>query len=67
MAQDKIDVVKCLAVANSPLAGSLGRLGFRQEPQGVKMIAWILTPSIDRSYFFDSRHWHVTYADLDGT
>lgn len=67
MEQHKIDVVKCLAVADSPLAGSLERLGFQREPSGVKMIAWILTPSVDRSHFFDPRRWHITYADLDGT
>ena len=67
MAEQKIDVIKCLAIADSPLAGSLKRLGFGREPQGVKMIAWILTPSIERSRFFDSGRWHITYADLDGT
>lgn len=67
MAEERIDVVKCLSPADSPVAEVLKTLGFRQEPDGVKMIAWILTPSIDRSYFFDRRNWHLTYADLDGT
>lgn len=67
MALDKIDVVECLAVGNSPLSGSLKRHGFEPEPQALKMIAWILTPRVDRSYFFNSSHWYITYADLDGT
>jgi hypothetical protein len=67
MADDEIDVVKCLAVAGSAAAGALESLGFRREPEGVRMIAWVLTPAIDRSCFFDERNWHVTYADLDGT
>jgi len=67
MAHDKIDVVKCLAVANSSVADLLEKLGFQPEPEGVKMIGWIHPPAIDRSHFFDSSHWHITYADLDGT
>lgn len=67
MADDEIDVLQCLAVAGSAAARTLERMGFRREPEGVRMIAWLLTPSIDRSDFFDERNWHVTYADLDGT
>jgi hypothetical protein len=67
MAHQEIDVVKCLAVGHSRLSRALESRGFQQEPEGLKMIAWILTASIDRACFFDPSRWYVTYADLDGT
>ena len=60
------DLVRCLAVAPSRLAGALKELGFRKEAGGVRVIGLVFDRSLDPDDLFDPRNWHITYGDLDG-
>jgi hypothetical protein len=60
------DLVRCLAVAPSRLAGAFKGLGFRKEAGGVRMIGLVFDKTLDPNDLFDPRNWHITYGDLDG-